>query len=60
MCLYPGRLVRLPRAASRSEANVAWDASGRGELACLCVPSVRNGHLTGEMLDFLAAAAAAC
>ena len=32
------------------------DATGR--LACLCVPSVRNGHFTDEMLQFLDSAAA--
>ncbi|CAN5239489.1 hypothetical protein BH11PLA2_BH11PLA2_09710 [soil metagenome] len=37
--------------------NIHWriDAGGKG-LACLCVPSVRNGHLTAEMLDFLRSA----
>jgi hypothetical protein len=35
-------------------ANIRWDKHGRGELACLCIPSVRNGHVTDEMLAFLA------
>jgi hypothetical protein len=34
-------------------SNIHWDRSGAGELACLCIPSVRNGHVTDEMLEFL-------
>jgi hypothetical protein len=37
-------------------ANIRWDRHGGGELACLCVPSVRNGHVTDEMLAFLRSA----
>lgn len=37
--LHPGRVDRAARPGRR--------------LACLCVPSVRNGHLTHEMLRFL-------
>jgi hypothetical protein len=36
--------------------NVRADASSAGRLACLCLPSVRNGHLTSEMVEFLDAA----
>jgi hypothetical protein len=36
--------------------QVRWEADASGRLACLCVPSVRNGHLTGEMADFLTSA----
>lgn len=36
---------------SRHQDNVRW--GGRGALACLCVPSVRNGHITDEMVRFL-------
>ncbi len=36
--------------------KVRWEADANGRLACLCVPSVRNGHLTAEMVDFLASA----
>jgi hypothetical protein len=43
-CTHPGRVV--------------WDAEPRGRLACLCVPSVRNGHLTEEMAAFLEGAGA--
>jgi hypothetical protein len=55
VCLFPGDWFGF-RVGATQTANLAWDASGRGELACLCVPSVRNGHLTQEMLDFLRAA----
>jgi hypothetical protein len=34
-------------------ANIRWDSRGGGEMGCLCIPSVRNGHLTDEMLAFL-------
>ena len=37
-------------------ANIGWDKPGQGELACLCIPSVRNGHVTDEMLAFLSSA----
>ena len=55
VCLFPGDWFGF-RVGATQWANIAWDASGRGELACLCVPSVRNGHLTPEMIGFLGAA----
>ena len=55
VCLFPGDWFGF-RVGATQTTNLAWDASGRGELACLCVPSVRNGHLTEEMLAFLEAA----
>lgn len=55
VCLFPGDWFGFQVGATQT-ANLAWDTSGRGELACLCVPSVRNGHLTEEMLAFLDAA----
>ncbi len=55
VCLYPGDWFGFLVGVTQT-ANVAWNASGRGELACLCVPSVRNGHVTDEMLEFLGAA----
>ena len=33
--------------------NIVWRTDADDLLACLCVPSVRNGHLTAEMLNFL-------
>ncbi len=53
--LFPGDWFGF-RVGATHPANIAWDASGRGDLACLCIPSVRNGHLTDEMLSFLEAA----
>jgi hypothetical protein len=55
VCLFPGDWFGFRVGATQTE-NLAWDSSGRGELSCLCVPSVRNGHLTDEMLAFLGAA----
>ncbi len=55
VCLFPGDWYGF-RVGATQTANLVWDSSGRGELACLCVPSVRNGHLTDEMLAFLGAA----
>lgn len=36
--------------------RITWNATGEASLACLCVPSVRNGHVTEPMLQFLQAA----
>jgi hypothetical protein len=55
VCLYPGDWFGF-RVGATQTANLAWDSTGRGELACLCVPSVRNGHITEEMLAYLDAA----
>jgi hypothetical protein len=55
VCLFPGDWFGF-QVGTTQTANVAWDSSGRGELACLCVPSVRNGHVTEEMLAFAEAA----
>jgi hypothetical protein len=41
---------------STQRANIAWQTDAADRLACLCVPSVRNGHLTEEMLSFLESA----
>lgn len=50
--LYPGDWYGFLVGASRQE-NIKWDINSKGTMACLCIPSVRNGHLTQEMLDFL-------
>lgn len=55
VCLFPGDWFGFRVGATQTE-SIAWDHTGRGELACLCVPSVRNGHLTEEMVAFLEAA----
>lgn len=38
--------------------NIRAQTEAADRLACLCVPSVRNGHLTDDMLTFLDSAAA--
>lgn len=48
--LYPGDWYGFV-VGSRHPSLVRW--GGRGALACLCVPSVRNGHITEEMVGFL-------
>lgn len=52
VCLYPGDWFGF-RVGSSRQASIAWDADGPAALACLCIPSVRNGHLTEEMAAFL-------
>lgn len=53
--LFPGDWFGF-RVGTTHPDQIHWDASGRGALACLCIPSVRNGHLTEEMIAFLSAA----
>jgi hypothetical protein len=55
VALYPGDWHGFRVGASQQE-RIRWDETGRAALACLCIPSVRNGHLTREMLPFLDAA----
>ncbi len=55
VALYPGDWWGF-RVGCPSDDRIAWDARGEAALACLCVPSVRNGHVTDEMLSFLGAA----
>jgi hypothetical protein len=50
--LYPGDWFGF-RVGVADPRNIAWNADGDGALACLCVPSVRNGHVTPEMIRFL-------
>lgn len=50
--LFPGDWFGFRVGCTQVE-NIYWDAAGSGELSCLCVPSVRNGCLTDEMLRFL-------
>jgi hypothetical protein len=57
VCLYPGDWFGFLVGSTHQE-RIHWTAQSRGRLACLCVPSVRNGHLTTEMLDFLDGAGA--
>jgi hypothetical protein len=50
--LYPSDWYGFLVGGTHDEA-IAFEASGVGDLACLCIPSVRNGHLTETMVDFL-------
>jgi hypothetical protein len=55
VCVYPGDWFGFRVGCTHSE-RVRFDATSAGRLACLCVPSVRNGHFTEEMGEFLTAA----
>jgi hypothetical protein len=50
--LFPGDWFGFRVGVAKPE-NISWDDTAPGALACLCVPSVRNGHVTKEMLEFL-------
>lgn len=52
---YPGDWYGFAAGAIHPDRVVASATPGH-RLACLCVPSVRNGHLTDEMFHFLAGA----
>ncbi len=56
VCLFPGDWHGF-RVGSTHQARIRWTEESRGRLACLCIPSVRNGHLTEEMAGFLEEAA---
>jgi hypothetical protein len=53
--LYPGDWHGFLVGCTQID-HIHWDAAGHSALACLCVPSVRNGHVTAPMLAFLDAA----
>ena len=53
VCLYPGDWFGFQVGCTESN-RIVWDAEEGGALACLCIPSVRNGHVTEPMLQFLA------
>ncbi|MBS0260893.1 MAG: hypothetical protein JSS02_02965 [Planctomycetes bacterium] len=57
VCLYPGDWFGFRVGCTQTD-RIVWDSSGAGDLACLCVPSVRNGHLTDDMVGFLDSAPA--
>jgi hypothetical protein len=57
VALYPGDWFGF-RVGSTHQQNIEWMDDAQGRLACLCVPSVRNGHLTAEMVSFLASSSA--
>ena len=52
VCLYPGDWFGFLVGSTHQE-RIRWTADSQDRLACLCVPSVRNGHVTTEMLGFL-------
>ncbi len=55
---YPGDWYGFVVGSSRP-SRVSFDADARGPLHCLCVPSVRDGHLADEMVDFVSRGEAA-
>jgi hypothetical protein len=57
VALFPGDWFGFS-VGSTHRNNIVWRTEAADLLACLCVPSVRNGHLTGEMLAFLEGASA--
>ena len=57
VCVYPGDWYGFRVGCSHPE-RILWEPDSAGRLACLCVPSVRNGHLTAEMVAFLEGAEA--
>jgi len=50
--VFPGDWYGFRVGSSRPERVVFAD-DARGALACACIPSVRNGHVTRELADFL-------
>lgn len=55
--LFPGDWYGFSAGCSHPD-NIVRQFDATSRLACLCVPSVRNGHLTDEMVSFLDSAAA--
>ena len=55
IAIYPGDWFGFRVGLSDPE-RARFTVNSRGHLACLCVPSVRNGHLTAPMLEYLSAA----
>lgn len=52
VCLYPGDWYGF-LVGSSQQKNIDFDTDSRGSMACLCIPSVRNGHVSAQMLEFL-------
>jgi len=52
VCLFPGDWYGF-LVGSTHQQNIQWTTTAHGRLACLCIPSVRNGHVTDEMYSFL-------
>ncbi|MEK6249958.1 MAG: hypothetical protein N2C12_17370 [Planctomycetales bacterium] len=53
--LFPGDWYGFYLGSTHTD-NIHWEYQPSGSLACLCIPSVRNGHVTDEMIDFLGSA----
>ena len=58
VALYPGDWWGF-RVGCTNTRNIHWTRDSADSLACLCIPSVRNGHVTSDMLQFLDRAPAA-
>lgn len=54
VALYPGDWFGF-LVGSNNQENIHWTTQPDNKLACLCVPSVRNGHITTEMMTYLKA-----
>lgn len=52
VAIYPGDWHGF-RVGCTQGQGISFTEDARGRLATICVPSVRNGHLTPEMLDYL-------
>lgn len=50
--LFPGDWYGF-QVGGTQDQGIRWTEQSNGTLACLCVPSVRNGHLTEEMARFV-------
>lgn len=57
VCVFPGDWYGF-RVGSSLPERVTFTADARDRLGCVCIPSVRNGHVTSEILDFLDSASA--
>ena len=55
VALFPGDWYGFLVGCTQTE-RIQWNANGDASLACLCVPSVRNGHVTEEMIQYLTTA----
>lgn len=52
VCLFPGDWMGFEAGCTHPE-SIHWSQDSAGSVACLCIPSVRNGHFTEPMLEFL-------
>jgi hypothetical protein len=52
VALYPGDWFGFLMGSPAPE-RLVWTTESSGRFACICVPSVRNGHCTEDMVQFL-------